>query len=650
MIEQLSINIANYLLKKNSGYYKSIAKGVDGVAVDIVGQKVANVVKKHANTVTLSGLADGIPLGAAVSSTMLVASVWKMYYDINNILGISFSENFLKSVASGVASNLVGTGVSVAGHTVANAISAVPVAGTVIAATAGAATNRMACYSQATTYLKLLNKIVETGGDFSEESLQTVLDSCPDSSYTDYYDDDNVEEEAFYDDDDDSEWEAFNRRWLNYSDMLTSSSIGNIESFVESCAERAEECNNDAIGSCYYFMASWACYGYMEGKDDSTKDYQLAHQMGLETINNAIDLLEDDEYLILKSLYELAAIDVEDSFLSDIMYIKECLPQISELENNLISEKYWNQEFNSQYIRKLSSLTVVNKNRLEEDEYEDVEQEYEDTLLEYISAGERGIHSLIGICDLIELYRKRGDEANVFKYSKIGHDKAVLFGWDALDIDSPVYLFACPVVRNYGECLLKGIGTEVDENRAFEIFEMLYQAKYPEGTSKLAEMYEMGKGVHQDVSKAIKLYEEAVEQAKRDKGEYGGTISIVQTKLNKLQKDASTTSTSCTNNSSEEQEYVEMLQDCMADGGISERDRKALDRLRRALGISEKRAAEIEESLKQPQLTDDEAEYWEAYKDAKADGDISERDRRSLDRLRRALGISEQRAAEIERM
>lgn len=60
-IEQLSINIGNYLLKKNSGYYKSIAKGVDGVAVDIVGQKVADVVKKHAYTVTLSGLADGIP-------------------------------------------------------------------------------------------------------------------------------------------------------------------------------------------------------------------------------------------------------------------------------------------------------------------------------------------------------------------------------------------------------------------------------------------------------------------------------------------------------------------------------------------------------------------------------------------------------------
>lgn len=535
MIEQLAINIANYLLKKNSGYYKSIAKGVDGVAVDIVGQKVADVVKKHANTVTLSGLADGIPLGATVASTMLVASVWKMYYDINNILGISFSENFLKSVASGVASNLVGTGVSVAGHTVANAISTVPVAGTVIAATAGAATNRMACYSQATTYLKLLNKIVETGGDFSEESLQTVLDSCPDSSYTDYYDDDNVEEEAFYDNDDDSEWEAFNRRWLNYcrskSDTLTAS-IKSLEAHVELCAEHAEECSNDTIGSCYYFMASWACYHYLVVNDDpKEEDYQLAHQMGLETINNAIDLLEDDEYLILKSLYELAAIDVEDSFLSDIMYIKECLPQISELENNLISEKYWNQEFNSQYIRKLSSLTVVNKNRLEEDEYEDVEQEYEDTLLEYISAGERGIHSLIGICDLIELYRKRGDEANVFKYSKIGHDKAVFFGWDALDIDSPVYLFACPVVRNYGECLLKGIGTEVDENRAFEIFEMLYQAKYPEGTSKLAEMYEMGKGVKQDVSKAIKLYEEAVEQAKRDKGEYGGTISIVQTKL-----------------------------------------------------------------------------------------------------------------------
>ncbi len=650
MIEQLAINIANYLLKKNSGYYKSIAKGVDGVAVDIVGQKVADVVKKHANTVTLSGLADGIPGGATVASTMLVASVWKMYYDINNILGISFSENFLKSVASGVASNFVGAGVSVAGHTVANAISAVPVAGTVIAATAGAATNRMACYSQATTYLKLLNKIVETGGDFSEESLQTVLDSCPDSSYTDYYDDDNVEEEAFYDDDDDSEWEAFNRRWLNYcrskSDTLTAS-IKSLEAHVELCAEHAEECSNDTIGSCYYFMASWACYHYLVVNDDpKEEDYQLAHQMGLETINNAIDLLEDDEYLILKSLYELAAIDVEDTCLSDIMYIKECIPQISELENNLISEDYWMLEFNYQYGGKLHDLSIVDCKRLEEEEDEDVEKEYEDILIE-LTSNKDPFLSLAGVTNLNVLYRKRGDIANEFRYSKIGYDKAMILDWEALEMDTPVYIVACQVVNSYGACLDNGEGTPVDAVRAFNIFEKLYNIKYPLGISNLAEMYAMGKGVQQDISKAIELYKEAIEHAKRNE-RYDWVSQHAQSEVEELQKNVSAISN--INSTSDEQEYVEMLQDCMADGEITEKDRRALDRLRRVLGISEKRAAEIEESFKQPQLTDDEAEYWEACKDAKADGNISERDRRSLDRLRRALGISEQRASEIELM
>lgn len=100
--------------------------------------------------------------------------------------------------------------------------------------------------------------------------------------------------------------------------------------------------------------------------------------------------------------------------------------------------------------------------------------------------------------------------------------------------------------------------------------------------------------------------------------------------------------------SEEEQEYVEMYKEYAADGEISERDRKMLDKFRSRLGISEERARELEESCSKPQLTEDEQEYLEMFKEYAADGEISERDRKMLNKMRDRMGISEERAKEIE--
>lgn len=101
---------------------------------------------------------------------------------------------------------------------------------------------------------------------------------------------------------------------------------------------------------------------------------------------------------------------------------------------------------------------------------------------------------------------------------------------------------------------------------------------------------------------------------------------------------------------SDEQEYVEMYKEYVADGEISERDRKMLDKFRSRLGISEERARELEESCSKPQLTEDEQEYLEMFKEYAADGEISERDRKMLNKMRDRMGISEERAREIEKL
>lgn len=103
--------------------------------------------------------------------------------------------------------------------------------------------------------------------------------------------------------------------------------------------------------------------------------------------------------------------------------------------------------------------------------------------------------------------------------------------------------------------------------------------------------------------------------------------------------------------SREEAEYAEEVKFCIEDDGvIDESERRLLERKRVKLGISHERAAEIEACLVQPQLTEDELDYLEAVKDEVKNGQIPESSRRLLERLRSRIGITEERAKEIELM
>lgn len=112
-------------------------------------------------------------------------------------------------------------------------------------------------------------------------------------------------------------------------------------------------------------------------------------------------------------------------------------------------------------------------------------------------------------------------------------------------------------------------------------------------------------------------------------------------------KKSSMHSSSSASVTSEEQEYLEEIRACLDnDGEITSRERRLLDRLRKSLGITEARAKELEASVNN--MSDDEKEYQEELKACLEDGTISDRERRLLDRLRKSLGISEERAKAIE--
>ena len=102
--------------------------------------------------------------------------------------------------------------------------------------------------------------------------------------------------------------------------------------------------------------------------------------------------------------------------------------------------------------------------------------------------------------------------------------------------------------------------------------------------------------------------------------------------------------------SPEEKEYLEEFKEVIADGEITERERRLLNKFRAKFGISEERGEELEAMIMQPSLTPEEQEYLAEYKEIIAEGEVSERERRVLEKLRKANGISEERAAEIENL
>ena len=91
-----------------------------------------------------------------------------------------------------------------------------------------------------------------------------------------------------------------------------------------------------------------------------------------------------------------------------------------------------------------------------------------------------------------------------------------------------------------------------------------------------------------------------------------------------------------------------MLED---DGQIDNRERTILERFRERYNITPERAKELEaQAIAGQELTSEEQEYLSEYKNSLHDGAISDKERRLLNRLAMALGISEERVTEIEKL
>lgn len=218
-----------------------------------------------------------------------------------------------------------------------------------------------------------------------------------------------------------------------------------------------------------------------------------------------------------------------------------------------------------------------------------------------------------------------------FEYAKKCVDLIDLTSEFDENISFHQYWLSC--MDRVGICFLEGDGVDQDFEKAFQYLSKASSLNSALSLFNLADMYKNGRGISKDKHKALEYYQKAL-----DLGLEAASERVTELK------------SSTDIYTSEEQEYLEEVKICLEeDDEISLRERRLLDRLRIKLNISEERAKELEDSLNTPLLTEEEQEYLEEYKLCmEEDGEISSKERRLLDRLRDKLGISVERAKELE--
>lgn len=146
-----------------------VIKKTDDLADQIYPEEIVDIVKLHAKLATASAL---IPI-PGVDLIASATSIWSMYVRLNNKLEIPFKENAMKTIVSGISTNLLGYVVSLG---VGSGLKLIPGVGTIVGTTIMLAGLYATTLASGWIYIKVLTLLAQkNGGLISFEGFQSEI-------------------------------------------------------------------------------------------------------------------------------------------------------------------------------------------------------------------------------------------------------------------------------------------------------------------------------------------------------------------------------------------------------------------------------------------------------------------------------------------
>lgn len=159
--------------------FRELEKAMKGTLDGTKLREIQDTINGFAISSAVACFFSGVVPGAAGIVAMLAQAgfVWATYLSINKILGLSFSENVIKTVASAVLTNLV---VNAGGLLLAGAASTVlsfiPAFGSAVAAAINCTMGYVVIYVSAILYLKLITVMAQDDGTIVLDESNSTKD------------------------------------------------------------------------------------------------------------------------------------------------------------------------------------------------------------------------------------------------------------------------------------------------------------------------------------------------------------------------------------------------------------------------------------------------------------------------------------------
>lgn len=156
-----------------------VIKNLETALVETSGKELGPELTKILRTHAFLGVGSGLIPLPGVDIAALIANTWTMYVRINEVIGVKFSENFLKSLATGIGTNLISIIPGLVFTRVgASIIKFVPGMGTAAGMAIGASVSYATVYVMGVIYLKSITLILKNKEPLTEESLRCATDEA----------------------------------------------------------------------------------------------------------------------------------------------------------------------------------------------------------------------------------------------------------------------------------------------------------------------------------------------------------------------------------------------------------------------------------------------------------------------------------------